>query len=165
MGLTHALAVELGPLGVRVNAVGPSWFDSPFNTQARTEEERTRIADVQKRMSPLGRHVTPADIANAVAFLASAKAAFITGETIYVAGARPESDRLAARGNRHRGGKCGARPGLEPAPARRGFYAAAPVERLAWNAAAAASQPAFQLRALSFALDPFPRLFVRAADS
>ncbi|MGV6871840.1 SDR family NAD(P)-dependent oxidoreductase [Pseudochelatococcus sp. B33] len=86
IGLTHALAVELGPLGVRVNAVGPSWFDSPFNKQARTEEERVRIADVQARMSPLGRHVRPTDIANTVAFLASPKAAFITGETIYVAG-------------------------------------------------------------------------------
>ncbi|MGK6316724.1 SDR family NAD(P)-dependent oxidoreductase [Neorhizobium sp. DT-125] len=86
IGLTHALAVELGPLGVRVNAVGPSWFDSPFNKQARNEEERLRIADVQARMSPLGRHVRPADIADAVAFLASPKSSFITGETIYVAG-------------------------------------------------------------------------------
>ncbi len=86
VGLTNALSVELGPLGVRVNAVGPSWFDSPFNHQSRTPESLQRIADVQSRISSLGRTVTPEEVAGVVGFLASAKAAFVTGETIYVAG-------------------------------------------------------------------------------
>ena len=86
VGLTHALSVELGPLGVRVNAVGPSWFDSPFNHQSRGPEALARIADVQSRMSSLGRTVTPEEVANVVGFLASDKASFVTGETIYVAG-------------------------------------------------------------------------------
>lgn len=86
VGLTHALSVELGPLGVRVNAVGPSYIESPFNRQARTPEELARIAEVQKHTSSLGRICQPEDVANAVAYLASERASFITGEVLYVAG-------------------------------------------------------------------------------
>jgi 3-oxoacyl-[acyl-carrier protein] reductase len=86
VGLTHALSVELGPLGVRVNAVGPSYIESPFNGVVKTEEELRRIGEVQRRMTSLGRLGTARDVAHMVAFLASDKANFITGETIYVAG-------------------------------------------------------------------------------
>ena len=82
VGLTRALAVELGPHGICVNAIAPGYTD--------TEASRT-IADVSKydtSKTPLKRLETPADLVGIVAFLASDDSNFITGQTILVDGGR-----------------------------------------------------------------------------
>jgi NAD(P)-dependent dehydrogenase (short-subunit alcohol dehydrogenase family) len=82
IGLTRALAIELGPYGICVNAVAPGYTD--------TEASRT-IADVNKydtSRTPLKRLETPEDLVGIVCFLASDESDFITGQTILVDGGR-----------------------------------------------------------------------------
>lgn len=76
-GLVRTLALELGPEGVRVNAVAPGWIA----TDATTPAER-RAA----RHTPLGRAGTPAEVAEVIAFLASPAAGYVNGETVVVDG-------------------------------------------------------------------------------
>ncbi|MEV6426134.1 3-oxoacyl-ACP reductase FabG [Nocardia sp. NPDC051463] len=89
-GLTRTLAMELGPFGIRVNAVAPGFIATEMTaaTAARigvsTEELQVKTADI----TPLRRVGTPTDIANVVAFLASDDAGFVTGQTLYVDGGR-----------------------------------------------------------------------------
>lgn len=93
VGLTRSMAVELGKLNVRANAVAPSYVDTPFTRMNRPAEE---IEQRQQRvigMTPLGRVGTAEDIANAVAFLVSSNAGFVTGEVLHVCGGA----QLAAR--------------------------------------------------------------------
>ncbi|MFF6887391.1 SDR family NAD(P)-dependent oxidoreductase [Streptomyces sp. NPDC012421] len=78
---TRTLAGEAAPLGVRVNQINPGTVDTP--SWAGRE---TALADLGARAYPLGRVGTPEDIAAAVAFLASADAAWITGTTLRVDG-------------------------------------------------------------------------------
>ncbi|HEY1094918.1 MAG TPA: SDR family oxidoreductase [Glycomyces sp.] len=80
-GFSRSLARELGPLNIRVNSVVPGFFDSGM-TAAVTAENRERI---QKR-TPLGRLADIEEIANAVLFVISPSASFITGQTIIVDG-------------------------------------------------------------------------------
>ncbi|SHJ30270.1 3-oxoacyl-[acyl-carrier protein] reductase [Roseomonas rosea] len=91
VGLTRSLAVQLGEFNVTVNAVAPSYVRSAFNSQSGPETERRHL-----RLGVLSRLATPEDVANAVAFLASGEARFITGEVLHVAGGaqlagRPQS--------------------------------------------------------------------------
>ncbi|MEW6113131.1 MAG: 3-oxoacyl-ACP reductase family protein [Thermodesulfobacteriota bacterium] len=82
IGLTRALAVELGQYGICVNAVAPGFTD--------TEASRT-VADVEKydtSRTPLKRLQKPDDLVGVVAFLASDESDFITGQTILVDGGR-----------------------------------------------------------------------------
>jgi len=82
IGLTRALAIELGPYGICVNAVAPGFTD--------TEASRT-VADVEKydtSRTPLKRLQKPEDLVGVVAFLASDESDFITGQTILVDGGR-----------------------------------------------------------------------------
>jgi 3-oxoacyl-[acyl-carrier protein] reductase len=82
IGLTRALAVELGPHGICVNAVAPGFTD--------TEASRS-LADVAKydtSRTPLRRLETPEDLVGTVVFLASDESDFITGQTILVDGGR-----------------------------------------------------------------------------
>ncbi|HVZ20384.1 MAG TPA: SDR family oxidoreductase, partial [Vicinamibacterales bacterium] len=74
-------AVELGPLGIRVNCVAPGAVEIE-----RTRLEREDYAGDWSRVTPLRRIGTPLDIARAVVFLASEEASFITGQTIWVDG-------------------------------------------------------------------------------
>lgn len=80
-GLTRSLARELGPRQIRVNSVAPGYFDSEM-TSDMTEEQKQRIA----RRTPLGRLARVDEIANAVHFLTSDQASFITGQTLVVDG-------------------------------------------------------------------------------
>jgi 3-oxoacyl-[acyl-carrier protein] reductase len=80
-GLTRSLARELGPRQIRVNSVAPGYFDSEM-TSNMTEEQKQRIA----RRTPLGRLARIDEIANAVHFLTSDQASFITGQTLVVDG-------------------------------------------------------------------------------
>uniref|UniRef100_A0A7S1W7U3 Uncharacterized protein n=1 Tax=Neobodo designis TaxID=312471 RepID=A0A7S1W7U3_NEODS len=82
VGLTHALAVSLGP-DVTVNCVCPGWIDvtSPEWGPGRTQYE---VTDADKAQHPCGRIGTPEDVCDAVLYLASAK--FVTGQTLTVDG-------------------------------------------------------------------------------
>jgi 3-oxoacyl-[acyl-carrier protein] reductase len=81
-GFTRAAAMEAAPFGVRVNAVAPGLAWNAFLAKIYSEEYVAEMA----RQTPLGRAGTPQDVANAVAFLASDKASFITGEVLCVSG-------------------------------------------------------------------------------
>ena len=81
VGLTKALARELGSRGVRVNAVAPGYIDTAL-TQVLPEPARGAIL----ANTPLGRLGEPEDVAAAVRFLCSDAAAFITGEVLLVDG-------------------------------------------------------------------------------
>jgi len=80
-GLTRSLARELGPRRIRVNSVAPGYFDSDM-VHDMSDEQRQRIA----RRTPLGRLARIEEVANAVLFLASDEASFITGQTLVVDG-------------------------------------------------------------------------------
>jgi NAD(P)-dependent dehydrogenase (short-subunit alcohol dehydrogenase family) len=80
--LTKSLAKELGPHGVRVNAISPGVIDTPFHEVFSTPEMiRGFVATV-----PLGRVGKPIECAKVIAFLASEAASYIAGETIEVNG-------------------------------------------------------------------------------
>lgn len=80
-GLTRSLARELGPRNIRVNSVAPGYFESDM-VKGLTEEQQQRIV----RRTPLGRMTSAEDVANAVYFLVSEQAAFITGQILVVDG-------------------------------------------------------------------------------
>lgn len=77
IGLTKALAQEVGPGGVRVNCVAPGVVDTEMNAHLSAED-----MDTLKNDTPLMRLGTPGDIANAIFFLASDNASFITGQIL-----------------------------------------------------------------------------------
>ncbi|AMJ61400.1 SDR family NAD(P)-dependent oxidoreductase [Bosea sp. PAMC 26642] len=85
MQLTKATSLALAPHGIRVNAVGPGSIDTSM--LAAVNANPKAIATVMSR-TPLQRLGTAREIGDVVAFLASEKAAYITGETIYVDGGR-----------------------------------------------------------------------------
>ncbi len=81
IGLTKTSAKEFAPRGVRVNAVAPGYIRTAM-TDKLTDEQRDRM----QALIPLGELGTPGDVADAVAFLASKAAKYITGQTINVCG-------------------------------------------------------------------------------
>ncbi|MBH0780783.1 SDR family NAD(P)-dependent oxidoreductase [Nocardia bovistercoris] len=87
-GLTKALALELGPSGITVNAVPPGFIDTPM---LRKNEEARRLGGTVEdhiQRTPVRRVGTPADIAAACAFLISEDASYITGQILGVNGGR-----------------------------------------------------------------------------
>jgi NAD(P)-dependent dehydrogenase (short-subunit alcohol dehydrogenase family) len=82
MSLVRTLAVELGPRGVRANAVAPGAVWTPRVAALLGEDGKTRNAD----NAPLRRIGVPADIASAILFLASDLSAYVTGQTLVVDG-------------------------------------------------------------------------------
>tara|TARA_B100000676_G_scaffold313317_1_gene393330 strand:+ start:209 stop:961 length:753 start_codon:yes stop_codon:yes gene_type:complete len=85
MQLTKAAALALAPYNIRVNAVGPGSIDTDMMAAVNANPEA--MAMVMSR-TPLKRIGSPREIGDVVAFLASSKASYITGETIYVDGGR-----------------------------------------------------------------------------
>ena len=82
ISFTKALAKELAPHGVRVNAVSPGVIDTPFHERFSTPEMmRNFVAAI-----PLGRVGRPVECASVIAFLASEAASYVVGETIEVNG-------------------------------------------------------------------------------
>ncbi|MBR2952656.1 MAG: 3-oxoacyl-ACP reductase FabG [Clostridia bacterium] len=82
IGLTEALAKELGPSGITVNCVSPGVIDTDMNRAHLTEEDLSALADE----TPLGRIGTPEEVAASVAFLAGDGGNFITGQILSVNG-------------------------------------------------------------------------------
>lgn len=85
MQLTKSASLALAQHGVRVNAVGPGSIDTEMMAGVNADPGAMKM--VMSR-TPMLRVGTPQEIANVVAFLCSAKASYITGETIYVDGGR-----------------------------------------------------------------------------
>ena len=81
VGMTKALAQEVGSRGITVNVVAPGFVETPM-TDALTADQRARLTAA----IPLGRMGQPGDVASAVLFLASDEAAWITGATLHVNG-------------------------------------------------------------------------------
>jgi 3-oxoacyl-[acyl-carrier protein] reductase len=82
IALTKAMAKELAPQGVRVNAISPGVIDTPFHEVFSTPEMMRGFVAT----TPLGRVGTSRECATVIAFLASEAASFIVGETIEVNG-------------------------------------------------------------------------------
>ncbi|HIF70170.1 MAG TPA: 3-oxoacyl-[acyl-carrier-protein] reductase [Deltaproteobacteria bacterium] len=81
VGFTKSLAREVGVRGVTVNLVAPGFIDTAMTQKLNEEQQATIIQQV-----PLGRMGSVEDIANAVAFLSSEQAAYITGTVLHVNG-------------------------------------------------------------------------------
>lgn len=79
--LTKTLATEVGPHGIRVNAVAPGWIRTPMTDRHDTAAQ-AHTEGLMIRMSPLGRVGEPEDIAHAVLHLASDASAFTTGQIL-----------------------------------------------------------------------------------
>jgi glucose 1-dehydrogenase len=84
--LTRVMALELAPLAIRVNAVGPGTILTEMTRSAVLSDEEARRAILSR--TPLGRFGEPDDVASVVAFLASDDAFYVTGETIFIDGGR-----------------------------------------------------------------------------
>ncbi len=83
-GLTSVMAVALAPYAIRVNAVAPGWTDTAMNKLASDDAG----AEERMRLIPMRRIGKPADIAEAVLYLASPQSGYITGQTLNVDGGR-----------------------------------------------------------------------------
>ena len=83
--LTKVAALALAPNNIRVNAVGPGSIDTAMMAGVNANPDAMRVA---MSRTPLGRPGEAKEIASVVAFLASEKASYITGETIYADGGR-----------------------------------------------------------------------------
>jgi len=81
--LTKCLAQELAPSGIRVNAIGPGFIETPMTAVLRANQARSRWA---MDMTPMRRYGQPEEVANAALFLASDESAFFTGEILHPSG-------------------------------------------------------------------------------
>ena len=81
IGLTHSAAIDLGRRNIRVNAVLPGFVETDMTSELSPEMKEVLID-----ATPMGRLGTPNDIANAIVFLSSTKAAYITGQAIAIDG-------------------------------------------------------------------------------
>ena len=81
MGFTRSLAREVGSRGITVNVVAPGFIDTDMTRQLNDAQRDAMLKDI-----PLNRLGDATEIAEAVGFLASASAAYITGQTLHVNG-------------------------------------------------------------------------------
>jgi 3-oxoacyl-[acyl-carrier protein] reductase len=84
IGFTRAMAKELGPRGITVNAIAPGFIDdTPFHATFSTPEAQASMVAA----AAVGRAGTPADVAAAVAYLVSPEAGFVSGAVLDLNGA------------------------------------------------------------------------------
>jgi len=84
LGLTRALAAELGKHGIRVNAIGPGLIETPLNAQARANNPD--LVKIFLDHTPLGRAGKPEDIVGPAIFLASDLSSYVTGSIVMADG-------------------------------------------------------------------------------
>ena len=82
VGMTRAMALELAPHGIRVNAIAPGLTDTAQPRYGHSEEALVTMG----RAVPLGRMAQPAEIADVIVFLASDDARYVTGQTLFANG-------------------------------------------------------------------------------
>lgn len=88
-GLTRAVAIDLGPTGVRCNAVAPGWIDTPLNASyVDALPDRESAIEALADIHPIGRVGDPSDVADVVVWLASDESRFVTGQVITIDGGR-----------------------------------------------------------------------------
>lgn len=80
-GMTRALARELGSRGITVNCVAPGFIETDMTAALSAEQQSALLGQI-----PLGHLGKPADVAHAVAFLASSEAGYITGQELHING-------------------------------------------------------------------------------
>jgi len=85
IAFSKAVAREVARFGVRVNVVTPGLTDTPF-LQRNVDEGHGKLMDAIVKATPLQRMSTPEEVAEAILFLASDRAAFTTGDTLSVSG-------------------------------------------------------------------------------
>ena len=81
--MTKVMALEWAQQGVRVNAIGPTYFETDLVAQVRNDPERFNFINER---TPMGRWGYPHELEGIVVFLASSASDFITGQTIYIDG-------------------------------------------------------------------------------
>lgn len=87
MAQTRNLALELAPRHIRVNAVCPGYIDTPmWDEWVRSAPDPEALAAKTQALHPLGRRGVPGDVAAAVAYFASPRAAWVTGTHLIVDG-------------------------------------------------------------------------------
>lgn len=80
-GMTRALARELGSRNITVNCIAPGFIETDMTASLQEEQQKALLTQI-----PLGHLGKPADIAHAVAYLASPEAAYVTGQELHVNG-------------------------------------------------------------------------------
>src|ERR1700757_4952621 len=88
IGLTQALAREMAPHGIRVNAICPGIVDTAMRTAIEAQQRQYGLPETGEREKtiPMGRTSVPDDVARIAAFLASDEASYLTGESINLSG-------------------------------------------------------------------------------
>jgi NAD(P)-dependent dehydrogenase (short-subunit alcohol dehydrogenase family) len=81
--LTKVMAIEWAPHGVTVNAVGPTYFETPLVAALRNDPERFRFINER---TPMGRWGQPEELVGTIVYLAAPASDFVTGQTVYVDG-------------------------------------------------------------------------------
>lgn len=84
LGLTRSLAVELSPVGIRVNAIAPGFINSPMLQKAFNKDSERKRKVLER--TPMGQLGEPEDVAHAAVFLASDASKFVTGVNLPVDG-------------------------------------------------------------------------------
>jgi len=88
-GLTRAMAVDLGPDGIRCNAIAPGWIASDLSeTYLEAQPDPGAARDALNRLHPVGRVGRPTDVGDLAVYLASDRSSFLTGEVVVLDGGR-----------------------------------------------------------------------------